>query len=349
MISLTVIGSNWMRDKLPENGSCRRFRMCGLNNRVMIGRVSKVELWFMGTSAGMPIRGRNVTSVVLRLSRMGGASWMFDCGEGTQHQLLRTPLKLTRLRKLFVTHLHGDHVFGIPGLLSSRASLGATEPLDIYGPPGLREMAETALRISETHLGYPLEWHEVDEGIVCEDAVMKVEAAALDHRIACFGYRVTELPHTGMLNVQWLSEIGLAPGPAYGKLKAGEDVVLPDGRLVRASEAVGEPHVGRVVAVLGDTRPCAGARKLAQGADVLVHEATFGEDLADKAEEYGHSTTLQAAATAREAVAGRLFLTHYSSRYRPEDLPLLEAEARQIFACSEAAVELIPYAIPRNR
>lgn len=308
-----------------------------------------MELWFMGTGAGMPIRERNVTSVVLRLSRMGEALWMFDCGEGTQHQLLRTPLKLTRLRKLFVTHLHGDHVFGIPGLLSSRASLGASEPLDVYGPPGLRELAETALRISETHLGYPLHWHEVGEGIVCEDPVMKVEAAALDHRIACFGYRVTELPLAGSLNAQWLREQGLAPGPAYGRLKAGEDVVLPDGRIVRAAEAVGEPHGGRIVTVLGDTRPCAGARKLAMGADVLVHEATFGKDLADKAGEYGHSTTLQAAEIARDAGVRRLFLTHYSSRYKPEDLPLLEAEARRIFAHSEAALERSPYAIPPAR
>lgn len=307
-----------------------------------------MELWFLGTSAGMPIRERNVTSVVLRLSRMGGALWMFDCGEGTQHQLLRTPLKLTRLRKLFVTHLHGDHVFGIPGLLSSRASLGATEPLDVYGPPGLRELAETAQRLSESHLGYPVQWHEAGEGIVCEDAVMKAEAAALDHRIACFGYRVTELPRTGSLNAQWLNELGLAPGPAYGRLKAGEDVALPDGRIVRAAEAVGEPRGGRVVTVLGDTRPCVGSRKLAADADVLVHEATFGRDLADKAEQYGHSTTLQAAATARDAGAGQLFLTHFSSRYKPDELPLLEAEARQVFARSEAALELRPYAIPPN-
>lgn len=306
-----------------------------------------MELWFMGTSAGMPIRDRNVTSVVLRLSRMGGALWMFDCGEGTQHQLLRTPLKLSRLRKLFVTHLHGDHVFGIPGLLSSRASLGATEPLDIYGPPGLRELAETALRISETHLEYSVRWHEVGEGIVCEDAIMQVEAAALDHRIACFGFRVTELPRAGALNVQWLSEQGLSPGPAYGRLKAGEDVALPDGRLVRAAEAVGKPLGGRIVTVLGDTRPCAGARKLAAGADALVHEATFGKDLTAKAEEYGHATTVQAAEVARDAGVRRLFLTHYSSRYKSEDLPLLEAEARQVFAHAVAATELTPYAIPR--
>lgn len=274
---------------------------------------------------------------------------MFDCGEGTQHQLLRTPLKLTRLKKLFITHLHGDHVFGIPGLLSSRSSLGGSDPLEIYGPPGLRELVETAMRLTETHLGYPLEWHEVSEGIVCEDAVMKVEAAALDHRIACFGYRVTELPRAGALNVQRLSELGLAPGPEYGRLKAGEDVTLPDGRLIRAAEAVGEPYAGRVVTVLGDTRPCAGARKLAEGADVLVHEATFGQDLGDKAGEYGHSTTLQAAETAREAKVGRLFLTHFSSRYKAEDLANLEAEARQVFANAEAANERQAYEIRHTR
>jgi len=307
-----------------------------------------MELWFLGTGAGMPIPERNVTSVGLRMPRDGGAFWLFDCGEGTQHRLLRTPLKLTRLRKLFVTHLHGDHVFGIPGLLSSRSSLGGTEPLAIYGPPGVRELVETSLRITGTHLDYPIHIEEIEEGGVCEDGGMKVEAARLDHRVECFGYRVSERPRAGALNAGWLAGIGVQPGPAYGRLKAGEDIVLEDGRVVRSIDAVGAPLAGRVVTVLGDTRPCDGAVKLAQGADVLVHEATFRHDLADKAEAYGHSTALQAAEIARAAGARRLLITHFSSRYKPEDLADLEREARSVFSRTDAALELKPYPVSRT-
>lgn len=305
-----------------------------------------MELWFLGTSAGMPIRERNVTSIVLRLTQ-GGALWMFDCGEGTQHQLLKTPCKLSRLRKLFITHLHGDHVFGIPGLLSSRSSLGGHEPLEMYGPPGLRELIDTSLRMTETHLNFPLHIQEINEGVVFEDDTVKVEAAELNHRIACFGYRVHEQPRKGVLKKEQLMEIGVPPGPLYGLLKAGEDVTLADGRIIRAADVVGPPTAGRVVTILGDTRPCAAATKLAEHADVLVHEATFMRDLTDKAAEYGHSTTEQAAITARDAGAQRLLLTHFSSRYKPEDLAQLEAEARQIFARTEAAKELVCYEIPR--
>lgn len=307
-----------------------------------------MELWFLGTGAGMPVSYRNVTSIALRMSRDRGELWMFDCGEATQHQLLRTPLKLSRLSKLFITHLHGDHVFGIPGLVSSRSSLGGTEPLEIYGPPGLRELIETALRVTDTHLSYPIRMEEIDEGVVCEDDRRIVEAARLDHRIECFGYRISERPRAGALNAQWLTELGVRPGPSYGRLKAGEDIVLEDGRVIRSADAVGAPTAGRVVAVLGDTRPCDNAVKLAKDADVLVHEATFGHDLAEKAEAYGHATALQAAEIARAAGAGRLLLTHFSSRYMPEDLASLETEARSAFNRTDAALELRPYEVLRS-
>lgn len=308
-----------------------------------------MELWFLGTSAGMPIRERNVTSVVLRLTQCDGALWMFDCGEGTQHQLLKTPYKLSRLRKLFITHLHGDHVFGIPGLLSSRSSLGGHEPLEIYGPQGLRELIETTLRLTETNPEFPMQIKEITGGTVMEDDAMKVEAAELDHRIACFGYRVMEQPRKGVLKKDRLMEIGVPPGPLYGLLKAGEDVTLADGRIIRAADVVGPPTAGRVVTILGDTRPCAAATQLAENADMLVHEATFMRDLTDKAAEYGHSTTVQAAITARDAGAKRLLLTHFSSRYKPEDLTQLENEARRIFPRADAARELVRYEIPRLR
>jgi ribonuclease Z len=306
-----------------------------------------VELWLLGTNAGRPILGRNVTSVALQMPQNRGAFWMIDCGEGTQHQLLRTPFRLSRLEKLFVTHLHGDHVFGIPGLLSSRSSLGGTEPLTLYGPSGLRELTETALRITGTHLGYELHINEIGEGSVFEGEAFTVAAAKLEHRIDSFGYRITERPRAGALNVKLLDEMGVPSGPAFGKLKAGTDITLEDGRTIRSSDVVGHPIPGRVVVVLGDTKPCDSAVELARGADLLVHEATFSHKLAEKAREYGHSTAVDAAETARAAGVRRLLITHFSSRYKPEDLKNLEEEARSVFAHTDSAIELSPYTIPR--
>jgi ribonuclease Z len=307
-----------------------------------------VELWLLGTSAGRPILGRNVTSIVLQMQQNRGAFWMIDCGEGTQHQLLRTPFRLSRLEKLFVTHLHGDHVFGIPGLLSSRSSLGGTEPLTLYGPSGLRELMETALRITETHLDYELHIHEIGDGSVFEGEAFAVAAAKLDHRIDSYGYRITERPRAGALNVKLLVEMGVPPGPAFGRLKAGADITLEDGRIIRSLDVVSHPIPGRVVVVLGDTKPCNSAVELARGADLLVHEATFSHDLAEKARDYGHSTAVDAAETARAAGVRRLLITHFSSRYMPEDLKSLEEEARSVFGPTDAAIELKPYAIARS-
>jgi ribonuclease Z len=306
-----------------------------------------VELWMLGTSAGRPIAGRNVTSVVIQMPQNKGKFWMIDCGEGTQHQLLRTPFRLSRLEKLFVTHLHGDHVFGIPGLLSSRSSLGGTEPLALYGPTGLREMTDTVLRISGTHLGYELQINEIEEGNIFKGEAFSVEAAKLEHRIESFGYRITECPRAGALNVKLLGEMGVPSGPAFGKLKEGIDITLEDGRTIRSSDVVGSPVPGRIIVVLGDTMPCESAVELARGADLLVHEATFSHELAEKAREYGHSTAVQAAETARFAGVRRLLITHFSSRYNTEDLRRLEEEARSVFAPTETATELRPYTIPR--
>ncbi|WP_256761099.1 ribonuclease Z [Cohnella sp. WQ 127256] len=305
-----------------------------------------MELWFLGTSAGMPVPERNVTSIVLRMSQSGGKFWMFDCGEGTQHQLMRMPFRLTRLEKLFITHLHGDHIFGLPGLLSSRSSLGATEPLDLYGPEGIREFIESALRISGSHLSYTLQIHEIDEGTIYEDETYKVETAKLEHRVDSFGFRVTEHPRSGTLNAELLAEMGIPAGPEYGRLKAGQDVLLEDGRTIHSVDVTGSPLPGRVIVVLGDTKPCRSAVELARDADLLVHEATFGHELVEKAEEYGHSTALQAAQIAQAAGIKWLILTHFSTRYKLGDLVLLEEEARTVFEHTDAALELQPYEIP---
>lgn len=304
-----------------------------------------MELLFLGTCAGKPIRERNVASIVLQATNQIKDIWMFDCGEGTQHQLLKTSVKLNRLNKLFITHLHGDHVYGIPGLLSSRSSLGCAEPLHIYGPPGIREFVEANLRITQTYLAYKLNISEISEGLVVDDAWIKVVAAKLDHRIECYGYRLEEKERPGSLNTGWLASKGLAPGPVYGRLKAGHDITLEDGTVIRSAQAIGKPIPGRTITIIGDTRPCSAAISLSLNADVLIHEATFAHALVDKAFEFGHCTALQAAQIAKAANVKKLYITHFSSRYKQDEIAELEAEARTVYSETEAAVELKSYFI----
>lgn len=308
-----------------------------------------MEIYFLGTNAGVPTLQRNVTSVALRLLEERRTFWMFDCGEGTQHQVLRSPLRLGKLEKLFITHLHGDHLFGLPGLISSRGYQGGTSPLTVYGPPGLKAYLDISLSVSQSRIPYKLEVIEHSGGLVFEDDTFKVEAGLLEHRIDSYGYRVTEKDSPGNLNAELLRSYGLKPGPLYGKLKRGEDITTEDGVVIRASEVIREPKRGRVVAILGDTRPCEGTRPLVQDADLIIHEATFAHDLADMAYQYHHSTARQAAELALEAGGRELLLTHFSSRYSsPEELlPLLE-EAQAIFPATLLAEEFCTFPVHRR-
>lgn len=308
--------------------------------------VTRMELYFLGTGAGMPSPQRNVTSIALRLFAERGTFWLFDCGEGTQHQILKSPLKLRKLENIFITHLHGDHLFGLPGLLSSRAYQGGQDPLAVYGPPGIRDWLETTLHLSQSRLHYQLTIHEIAEGTVFEDDRMTVETAKLDHRIDSYGYRIAEKERPGKLKAEELRRRGLRPGPHYGALKRGEDVTLPDGTTVTAAEVTSGPQQGATVVILGDTRPCEGASKLARQADMLVHEATYSHDLSDLAHEYYHSTSAQAAQTALAAGARGLIVTHFSSRYKDiEALQPLLGEAKAIFPNTMLAEEHVLYPV----
>lgn len=309
-----------------------------------------MEIYFLGTNAGVPTIQRNVTSVALRLMEERRSFWMFDCGEGTQHQVLRSPLRLGKLEKLFITHLHGDHLFGLPGLLSSRGYQGGTAPLTVYGPPGLKAFLDVSLSVSQSRIPYKLEIVEHTGGLIFEDDTFKVEAGLLEHRIDSYGYRVTEKDSAGSLNTELLLRYGLKPGPLYGRLKKGEDITTEDGTVVRAAEVICEPKKGRIVTVLGDTRPCPGSLPLALGADLIIHEATFAHDLADMAYQYHHSTAAQAAELASQAGGRELLLTHFSSRYvTQEDLAPLLAEAQAIFPQTLLAEEFCTFPVYRRK
>lgn len=291
-----------------------------------------MELEFLGTGAGSPSKLRNVSSTALKLLDERNAVWLFDVGEATQHQILKTTIRPRKIEKIFITHLHGDHIYGLPGLLSSRSFQGGSGPLTIYGPAGIKEFVLTALRVSGTRLAYPLHFVELTRGgIIFQDKTFTVTAAKLDHNIACFGYRIVEADHPGELLVDKLRADNVPSGPVYGQLKAGKTVTLADGRTLDGHQYIGPAQPGRIVAIMGDTRPTDNTVKLARDADVLVHEATFDKSESRMAKKYYHSTSEQAAKIAQKAGVGKLLLTHISARYVGKAAYQLAYQVRDVF------------------
>lgn len=305
-----------------------------------------MDVFFLGTGAGVPAKLRNVTSIALKLLEERGAVWLFDCGEATQHQILHTSIKPRRIEKIFITHLHGDHIYGLPGLLSSRSFQGGESLVTVYGPAGIKEYIEVSLKISKSYLKYPIKIIEIEEGVIFEDEQFAVEARLLEHGIPSYGYRIIEKDRPGTLLADKLAAAGVKPGPDYRKIKNGEEVILEDGTVINPEEFVGPLQKGRIVAILGDTRVCQNALLLAEKADLLIHEATFSADEEALAHEYYHSTTLQAGETALKAQAKKLSLTHISSRYDRNDWKQLEAEARKVFSNTFISEDFLEISVP---
>ncbi|XXD08818.1 ribonuclease Z [Klebsiella sp. R445] len=305
-----------------------------------------MELTFLGTSAGVPTRTRNMTSIVLNLQQPTAAEmWLFDCGEGTQHQFLDTPYHPGKLNKIFITHLHGDHLFGLPGLLCSRSMQGNSLPLTLYGPTGLKEFVETALRLSGSWTDYPLTIVEVGPGLVFDEGGYRVSAFALNHPVECYGYRIEEHARPGTLDSARLVADGVPPGPLFQRLKQGETVELEDGRLIDGSQYLGPATPGKKLAIFGDTAPCDAALELARGVDLMVHETTLEQAMAEKANSRGHSSSQQAAALARDAGVRMFIATHFSSRYDAEGCQRLLTECRELFPRTLLAEDFMVYSL----
>ena len=310
-----------------------------------------MQITFLGTSSGVPTLRRNVSSVALRLPQRA-EFWLFDCGEGTQHQLLRSDLKMSQLSRIFITHMHGDHIFGLPGLLASCGLAGNVERIDIYGPSGLNEYLQMVVRLSHTHFSYPVKVHTVRPGVIYQDSEFTVNCGFLNHRITAFGYRIDEIDRPGRFDVEKAKTQQIPSGPIYGQLKAGQTVTLDDGRVINGADFCGPTEIGRKMAYCTDTIYCDGAVELAQDADVLIHEATFAHEDADMAFQALHSTSTMAAQTALAAGVRRLLITHFSPRYAPGnslDLKDLLAEARAIFPNTDMAYDFMTYEVPRRR
>ncbi|MGG5255361.1 ribonuclease Z [Neobacillus sp. SM06] len=296
-----------------------------------------MDIFFLGTGAGVPAKLRNVTSIALKLLEERGAIWLFDVGEATQHQILHTSIKPRRIEKIFITHLHGDHLYGLPGLLSSRSFQGGESEVTLYGPKGIEEYIKVSLSISQTYLKYPLKIVEIEEGVIFADDQFSVETRLLDHGILSYGYRIVEKDKPGVLLAEKLQKAGIQPGPIYKKIKNEEPVVLDDGTVIEPSEFLGPKQKGRIVTILGDTRFCQNAVALAKGADLLIHEATFAKSEGKLAHDYFHSTTHQAAEIAKLAGSKALCLTHISSRYDRSFLTKLVNEAKEVFPHTDIA------------
>ena len=294
----------------------------------------------LGTSSGKPTLRRNVSGLAVARE----AEWLlFDCGEGTQVQIAKAGLSPNRLSAVFITHLHGDHFNGLPGLLSTMGLDRRTRDLRLIGPRGIREYLHLLERLRVVFLTYPIEIEEFSSlpqlTVVYETAEYTISALALDHRLFALGYRIDERPRPGRFNVERARLLGVPEGPLWGRLQSGDDLRMEDGSIVRSADVIGPARPGKSIAYCLDTRPCAMSIELARNVDLLIHEATYAEEFVAEANTYGHSTAAQAARTAGEAGARRLLITHFSSRYS-DCAPLLE-EARAIFADTVLAEDLV--------
>ncbi|MGO3212471.1 MAG: ribonuclease Z [Ruoffia tabacinasalis] len=307
-----------------------------------------MEILFLGTGAGVPSKSRNVSSLALKLLNELNETWLFDCGEGTQHQILKTTLKPGKVKNIFITHMHGDHIFGLPGFLSSRSFQGGdNQPITIYGPTGIEQYINASLKYSKSNLLYKVNIVELDPkgGEIQLNKGWKVKYLPLQHNILSFGYRIEEPKSDGVLLVDKLKEYNIPNGPIFGMLKNGKTVTLEDGTKLDGKDFVGEVQPGKVIAIIGDTRPNVNIKKLAEDADVLVHEGTHAKGENKMANRYFHSTVEQAAQVAKASNVKQLYLNHISSRYLGADVKQLEKDARSIFKQTKVAYDLNEFEI----
>ena len=287
-----------------------------------------LALRLLGTSASRPTVERNVASLAIVRE---GETLMFDCGEGTQRQMMRYGVSFA-LQDIFFTHFHADHVIGVIGLLRTMALQGRTEPLRLWGPRGGARTLKRAEEFGMDRISFPVEISELDPGARVERKDYAIIPFAVDHRGSrSLGYSLVEEDRKGRFNPELARELGIPEGPLWGEIHRGRAITLADGRTIEPSVLVGAPRPGRRIVLTGDTRPCAATVAAARDADLLVHEATFGDEEAVRAVETGHSTAREAATVAAEASVRSLVLMHFSARYS-RDASDLGREAREVFS-----------------
>lgn len=299
-----------------------------------------MRVTFLGTAAARPTVGRNVSSLVVQRE---GDVMMFDCGEGTQRQMMRFGTGFT-VGDIFITHLHADHFLGVIGLLRTLGLQDRREPLELWSPAGTEGLVQQAVELGGDRLPFEVRFRGVDAGEVIDRGAYAVVPFRTQHGVRSLGYAVSEPQRPGRFDAGRAREMGIPEGPLWGRLQRGEAVEV-DGRTFRAAQIVGPPRPGRCVVYTGDTRPCRATRAAAEGADLLIHEATFAADEAGRAGTTGHSTARQAASVASDAGVLRLALTHFSPRYA-DDPRRLEREARDVFPNTIAAYDGLTLEVP---
>ena len=295
----------------------------------------ELRVVFLGTSGSMPTPERSLPSIAVRRGR---ELLLFDVGEGTQRQLLRAGMGFKERTYIFLTHLHLDHISGLPGIIHTLTLLQRKAPLTIFGPAGTVEYVRSILRrVGNTPFRVVVQ--EVSDGVVFRGQGYTVYAAWADHSCPCLAYALVEDERPGRFYPERARALGVPEGPLWKRLQSGSPVVLTTGKVVKPEDVCGPKRPGRKVVYSGDTRPCESVVRLAEGADVLIHDSMFGEDMAERAVEDGHSTASQAAEVARRAGVLRLYLTHISPRYR-NPKTLLE-EAVKVFPFTTLAEDLM--------
>jgi ribonuclease Z len=293
-----------------------------------------VRIVFLGTAGSWPTKERSASAIALDTEK---ELVLLDCGEGTQRQFFHSTVSFMRVRRIFITHFHGDHFLGLPGLIQSMCLNNRTEPLDLYGPPDSKEMFERVLAMGYFTLRFPVHLHPLRPDESVELPGYSVRTAHADHTVPALAYRVEEGPKRGRFDVAKAHDLGIK-GRDFARLEDGETIEIA-GRAIHPEDVMGPQRVGLSVVYSGDGRPSESVQKLAHRASALIHESTMGEEHEAEANEWGHSSARQAAEIARNAEVGRLLLTHFSSRYK--DAEPLAVEARSRFAESIAARDLL--------
>lgn len=295
-----------------------------------------MEIIFLGTSSAVHSKDRNHPSIAIKAF---GEIFLFDCGEATQRQLLYTNVSPMKISKIFITHYHGDHILGLPGLLQSMSLNGRETKLTIYGPKGLNKIKDAIYSLGYCAIEYPVEFVEIDSGIIIENGTYFIEAQRVKHNVPALAYSIEEKKKPRFLREKAI-ELGVPVGPAFGKLHNGEEVEI-DGKIIKPEQVLGEPRKGTKVTYSGDTRPCEEMIMLARDSTLLIHESTFIQKQKLNAEEYGHSTSVDAAYIAKDSNSKELILTHISTRYGDDYADIMLKEAQEIFENTKLAKDFL--------
>ena len=299
-----------------------------------------MRIVFLGTGGTYPSKARNVTSIAVQLP---GEVLMFDCGEGTQRQLMSSSVSFMKVSKIFISHLHADHFLGLPGLIQSMSLNGREDDLTVYGPPGTLKNVGMMLRLGYFKSGFRVRTKDMRPGDIIECGEYRIRCGRAAHTIPALAYSLEERTRAGKFNLRKARKLGIPEGPLFRRLQEGRTITL-NGRTIGPEMVLGPPRPGRKIVYTGDTGPSKDMVSFAKGADVLIHDCTLDSSHKDLAKDFGHSTAAQAARTARDAKVGALFLVHMSPRY--ENTNALEKEARGVFRNSTAAKDFMEFTVP---